>query len=1465
MSKSHLSSDIRSSVYPTKPFVVQNPEALINRESLGICIGASTISIVRIKVSADNLIHVEFNHSVDSQGNPKATLNRLLSEFWSDCLPAVVTGRKFRKRVNLTAISESEATESALELYQNEDNRYTALASLGAENFVVYELDTEGKIRKLISKNQCASGTGEFFMQQIIRMDMDVEEAIRISGNAEPYKVSGRCSVFCKSDCTHALNKGIPKKEVTTGLALMIAEKAEELLKKCTDGRYILVGGVTRNTTVIDFLEKKFPDLFIPKEASYFEALGAAVHGLYHTVTFLENPENIFVETDSLFTFHKPLEEFRHLVTFHTEIQDSAEDGDECILGLDVGSTTTKGVIIRVSDEKILASEYLYTHGNPIKAAKQVYHSLDNQITSTVKICGLGVTGSGRHLSAIHAETRAIVNEISAHALAAVHFDPKVDTIFEIGGQDAKYTFINNKVPADYAMNEACSAGTGSFIQEAAWESLKISLEEIETAAFRARSPLNFRDQCAALIGSDIKSALQENFSRDDVLAGLTYSICINYINRVKGKRQIGEKILMQGGVCYNQAIPVAMAAITGKQIVVPPFPGLMGAYGTALKVKEEIEKGILQKGEYVLEDLKNREFSSAKSFNCQDKSNGCDRKCEINTFKINGKTMAFGGACNKYYDIVTHTEKEWQKNDFVSKRMEMIYQRTSPWNPETNCKTVGLNQTFTINRLFPLYQAFFTRLGFNIICSDEIDPLGIENQHSSFCFPVELGHGLFSNLISKQPDFIFMPEIYEMHVPGCENDQKDSSATCVFISKEANYLSQEFKKELGNIQLLHPYLNFARGYNSQSDVFVQIGRQTGIRSKRRITEAYKYAVSMQLKTEQNLLNLGNSVIEQLELFPNQIAIVLIGRDYNAFSPFANKGIPQKFASLGYKVIPYDILDSSHEEIVSYQSWEAGKRILRAARTIQKHPRLFAVYISNFSCGPDSLLVPIFRNIMGVKPSLTLELDQHTADAGINTRIDAFLDVIKNFRSLNVSPIEVRKSGFRESSIRNSGNQSVFIDSDGQQFDLHDKQVQMIVPCFGDMAAALFAASLRSLGYNAIALPEMEPEILETGLKHTSGKECLPLILLAGSLMNYVEKHRLNGERLAFLNIGGTSACRVAQYPVFLTNLVKTNEVRNVAMFTLISQEGYLGLSKGFLKRSMEAIILNDVLEDVRSGILSNAIDPEEGVKIFYKQFDNLIHIFSNDYSNLFKSLEQFSQYIANHIPYRIPVNESKYIALTGEIFIRHNQFAHKKLNHYFGNHGFILKDAYISEWVKYLDYAWRKGVDRPDFSFSETISRLIREQYITYIEAKIQKILAATGYFQPQKTSVVDLIKHSLHVLPLESTGEPALTLGTALAYGYEKYCGIINIGPFGCLQTRVGEAVSTPNMNLGCKKQVKENIKKKYKIPEHLNPSTDIPFLTIECDGKSFPQIIESNLETFLVQVNRAAENMRIARLNK
>ncbi len=738
-----------------------------NNLFLGVCVGASTISFVKATRERDYITVSEVK-LIEHHGNPKKVLNDYFQNLDSENYSIVFTGRKFKNIINGYNIPEPEAIEKTVKFLKL-DGKIDVIASLGGENFIVYTLDKKGSILTVYTGNKCASGTGEFFLQQIGRMNLDIQQAIKLSESDNIYKVSGRCSVFCKSDCTHALNKGVPKEQVVSGLCKMIADKALELLVKQNSKNLLVIGGVSQNTGVIKFLKDSYPNLVVPEQATYFEALGACLKAAEKKFTVDKN--NLYKEVSHNFTFLPPLEKGNSNVIFKELKKSTPVENDVCILGLDVGSTTTKAVLLRVSDNSILASEYLRTNGNPVEASIECYKSIRNQVSVPIKIIGLGTTGSGRHISALHALTKGIVNEIIAHAVASAYFDKEVDTIFEIGGQDAKYTFLTNGVASDYAMNEACSAGTGSFLEEASKESLNIYYKDIADIAFTAKNPINFNDQCSAFISSDIKTASHEGLPKEDIVAGLVYSICMNYINRVKGNRIVGKKVFMQGGVCYNKAVPYAMANLVGKEIIVPPDPGLMGAFGVALEIKRRIELNLLEPDDFSLDELINRKFRYLKEFECAGGSEKCDRKCKISVIEVESKKYPFGGACSKYYNERLKIKSTPDKYNLVKLRQEYIFKKysTDILSVDSGVK-IGISKSFLTNTLYPLYYLFFTKLGLKVILSEKIDSRGADKIRTSYCYPVEIAHGLFQDLLEKNVDYIFLPHITQMDFKSDEN-----------------------------------------------------------------------------------------------------------------------------------------------------------------------------------------------------------------------------------------------------------------------------------------------------------------------------------------------------------------------------------------------------------------------------------------------------------------------------------------------------------------------------------------------------------------------------------------------------------------------------------------------------------------------------------------------------------------------
>ncbi|MCU7496041.1 MAG: activase [Ignavibacteria bacterium] len=1414
------------------------------QKSLGICVGASTVSAVFLS-SCKGEISIDETRTIAHNGNPRKVISDL---FVSSSIPGkiAVTGKKFRKFLNLTSISEAEAIEFAVsKLGLSSD----IIISAGGESFMVYVLDSNNRISRVCTGNKCASGTGEFFLQQIKRMDLNIEQAISSGLKGDPYNISGRCSVFCKSDCTHALNKGVPKENVVAGLSRMMAQKIIELTSRVPHESAIMIGGVSGNRAVMRFLENYFKSIKIPAEAPYFEAFGAALYALKNNTEELDL-SCLFSEKHSQFTFHRPLSEFQHLVHFKEFHKAAPVTNDDCILGLDVGSTTTKAVLLRKKDNAILAGEYLRTNGDPVKASIQCYESIKRQLTLPLRISGLGVTGSGRHIAGLHALTKGIINEIIAHAAATIYFDKDVDTIFEIGGQDAKYTNITSGVASDYAMNEACSAGTGSFLEEAAMESLDINYKEIGHIALMAKKPPNFNDQCAAFISSDVKNALHEGLSKEDIVAGLVYSICMNYNNRVKGNRPVGKKVFMQGGVCYNKAVPVAMAALTGKEIVVPPEPGLMGAFGVALEVKHRLELGLLEEQEFSLDELIHRTVEYGRSFICKGGAEKCDRKCPVSMITVDGKKYPFGGACNKYYNVQMNIRDSLKGTDLIKLREKLVFEKyLHPAELKENAPAIGISRSFLTNTLFPLYYNFFTQLGFRVTLPSESKTGGVDKREAAFCYPVELAHGFLQDLLDQKPDYVFLPHVKEIYNPGEENLPKK---TCVLMQSENYYLKAAFKDELKNLRVLDPVLDFSDGYENAEKEFVELAKKLN-KEEKVASEAYRFACGELNKMFSEFKQIGRMTLHEIEQDPQRIAVVVFGRSYNAFAKEANLGVPQKFSSRGITVIPHDFLPYDGLESYKHMYWALGQQILRGARFVRSHPQLFATYITNFSCGPDSFIIPYFRNLMGEKPSLTLELDSHSADAGINTRIEAALDIIKSYRELNGNKELLTEDidGYKPLEVL---SETKFLDSDGREVLITDPSVNVIVPNMGRFTTKAFAEAFRHEGINSAPLPLYNMETLTIGRGNTTCKECLPLILSTGAMIEYYDSRKNKDEKTLFFMPKGDGPCRLGQYHVYLEDVIKKRKMRNIGVYSLSDENSYEGLGNRFVIRGWIAITIGNLMTEIYHSIQALAVHRASATKIFDEEYDKILKkLGTSSFGELFQQLE-LSAKILNGIPRKESISEAKKVVIVGEIFVRHEDFSRMDLVERLVEKGFVVKIVPIGEYVYYSNYLASKESIGNGVLSSGKLKFTVRDYVQKYIERKARKILSKSGFMEFDMPDIQDVLKRAEHLVSRELLGEAILTIGSAMREIMDHVSGVISLGPFGCMPSRVAESILNVEMNTAGKFAAE---KKKYFSEEN----GDLPFLAIETDGNIFPQIIQSKIEIFMLQAERLHEKLKAA----
>ena len=681
-------------------------------------------------------------------------------------LHGLVTGTEGRHRLALPQVIAAETIEAGLEAL---GRRPRAVVSMGGEDLVVYVLDDHGRIANTYAGNKCASGTGEFFRQQLGRMDLRLGDIDAVCEGAAVHRLSARCSVFMKSDCTHRLNKGeATKGDIALSLSKVMADKVAEFLTKAKlrEGQVVLTGGVTRNRHLVRFVRENNPgvELVVPEQAPYFEAFGAA-HLARRQGAPLPAAGLVRPGTGLIFESFAPLagasDQVRHAPSQRAELDPEAE----YVLGVDGGSTTTKVALVNAHTLEIVAEHYGRTHGDPVAALKRCLQEVKAQLGGhRPRIRLVAATGSSRELLGVFLETVGVYNEIIAHTVGTTYFQKEVDTIFEIGGQDAKYVYIVNGVPIDYAMNEACSAGTGSFLEESAAGDLNIdTAPEIGPVALQAQAPLKFGEHCSAFINSDIRKAIGQGAAREDIVAGLVFSIVANYLNRVVGNRAVGDHIVLQGGVAKNPAVPLAFAQMTGKHITVPPDPELMGCFGVARLALQKESEGLLAKGEFDLDALLAKEITYHSEFTCK----ACENLCSIRRMEVGDRRYPFGGRCSLYTNQRKKRKiKASEVTDYTRVRSRMLFEEFAPdpatLAPKTDA-VVGVPMAFSVHTLWPLYAWFFHELGVRIAPSTEIRPEGIAKQESNYCFPAEIAHGAIQDVLEKGVDYVFLPHFRDM------------------------------------------------------------------------------------------------------------------------------------------------------------------------------------------------------------------------------------------------------------------------------------------------------------------------------------------------------------------------------------------------------------------------------------------------------------------------------------------------------------------------------------------------------------------------------------------------------------------------------------------------------------------------------------------------------------------------------
>lgn len=1298
-----------------------------------------------------------------------------------------------------------------------------SVIEIGGEDskLIILEREPAGDYAKLVDfemNSVCAAGTGSFLDQQAKRIGVPIirEFGEMAMKSVNPPRIAGRCSVFAKSDMIHHQQIATPLHDIVAGLCFALARNFRSNVARSREIKkpVIFSGGVAANIGMVrafrEVLDLGEGELIIPPHHASMGAIGAVMYGHSNKIRMnqfkgLEDLETYLKKNSSSFISLPQLKEPEAIYNKEVRFSRNGNDKIPVYLGIDVGSLSTNVVLID-AEHNMVARRYLPTAGKPLVAIQQGLTEIYDETGDFVEVIGAGSTGSGRYLTGDFIGADTIQNEITAQAIAAIDYDPTVDTIFEIGGQDSKYISIENGVVVDFEMNKVCAAGTGSFLEEQA-EKLNINIvEEFGRMALQSEAPVRLGDRCTVFMESDLNTFMQKGAKNDNLVGGLAYSIVYNYLQKVVADRRVGNKIFFQGGVTNNKAVVAAFGQVTGKKITIPPHFDVTGAIGAAILAQRSMVHG--QKTTFKGFGIRNATYDMSR-FVCD----GCVNHCEISRVKISGekKPLFYGGRCEKY-----ETDGRKKHNDHIPnlfrKRLEMLtagYEETKA----DGRTTIGIPRALMVYyQQFPFWRTFFEQLGFRVVVSRESDrelvTRSMEIITSETCLPVELMHGHVIDLLDRKVDYIFLPFIVNGKY---REGDTTTNANCPWIQSFPFMVRAALRGKADETKFLIPTLHFRYFERALVKELTEFFGKKFRVGKTKIRKAIDMAEAAQTGFEKGLVEYGKTALADI---PKDCRpVVILGKPYNSADPYLNLDLTEKLIAHNVMPIPLDMIDLSPYRIYgNYRNmyWPNGQKMIAAAQHVAGTDGLYAVYISNFRCGPDSFIWHYVTEELKGKPFLHIEVDEHSADAGMVTRIEAFLDSLKGAEMNEKKEISI---------IRPRPSPSA------------SPERTLYFPYMHD-GAYLIAAAARSVGIPSVVLPKQTDEDIALGRKYTSSKECFPMICTTGSFLKKLMDPATDPAKSSFFMPDHNGPCRFGQYNQFQRILFDRLGYTETELITPSNDTAYADLagdrSAEFRVNAWKGFVAFDFLRKLHRETRVYEINKGETDTVYEASLNKLIQSVENNAKGLRRTLVGIVRDFS-----AIKVNKSQrkpVVAVLGEVYMRDNAGCNGNIANRLEALGVEVMIGPFCEWITYSthrytrDSKWKndtKGLVK------SKIQGIGQEVIVDYLLRGINRFTDET-----KDVSLHEMLKLSNRYISEFYDGDPPIALGSSAALVERGVSGIAAILPFTCMPGTLIASVS-------------DSFRK-----DHNN----VPFINIPYDGQD-TVALETRLQAFVFQVREYA----------
>lgn len=1354
---------------------------------VGIDVGSTTIKIVCLNEENSIIYSIYQRHLSNVRETAKIMFDSFLKElkkkYGNDiqCKVSITgsSGMGIASWIDLDFVQEVIACIKSIETFIPETD---VAIELGGEDAKITFLKNDMDQRM---NGSCAGGTGAFIDQIASLLNTDASGLNELAKGFDTiYPIAARCGVFAKTDIQPLINEGVKKENIAVSVLQAVVNQTITGLacgKKIT-GKVAFLGGPLfflselRNR-FIDTLKLTNEDIIFPENSQLFVAQGAALlskeNSNFFTVEELEKKFQRLNEKDTsdttrlqpLFKDEKELKEFyeRHEKEKIDTVDLTTYKGD-AFLGIDAGSTTIKVVLISENSE-ILYSHYSHNKGNPLENIITTLKELYSKLSKDITIKSSCVTGYGEALIKAALKVDIGVVETMAHYKGAQFFQPNVDFILDIGGQDMKCLKIEDGVITSILLNEACSSGCGSFLETFA-NSLGMDIIEFSKKGLEAKAPADLGTRCTVFMNSKVKQAQKDGVEVGDISAGLSYSVVKNTLFKVikiKNKEELGKYIVVQGGTFLNDCVLRAFELVSDRDVIRPNIAGLMGAFGAALIAKEEnIEKSTLLN----LDEL-NDFYCTTNLTRCKMCTNHC--LLTIHKFK-DGERFISGNRCDNPLGKL--------KKNSAPNMYEYKYNRLFSYVPLEPSQAprgeIGIPRVLNIYDSYPFWFTLLTALGFRVVISDDsskkLYEKGIDTITSdSICYPAKLVHGHIINLIEKGIKRIFYPcVIFEEKED--KNSQNQFNCPIVMSYPEVIKNNLDILKEK-HIDLMIPFFSFESKEILKKTILEEFEKFDI--SEEEVQSALDLAWEERLNFRKDLKNKALEIIKDLEK-TGKTGVVLCGRPYHCDKEI-HHGIPNIINSFGIAVLTGDAvasISSLDEELRVVDQWTYHSRLYRAAAYVGKSNCLELIELNSFSCGIDAVTTDQVAEILANhgKVHTLLKIDEISNLGAVKIRIRSLLAALdykkKVLKKSIKKKIEYKKAKFTKNM---------------------KKDYTILAPQMAPMHFKLISVAFKQEGYNLEILPETK-EALDYGLQYVNNDACYPSILVIGELISALKSGKYDLDKTAVMISQTGGSCRATNYLGFLKKAIKDSGFEKVPILSLNAngfekQEGFK-ITPALAHRCLLAVSYGDILMKLLYHTRPYEINKGESEKL-YNTWNERVKINIQN-GSFFEYKRNITNIIEDFSNIKTSSEKKVKVGIVGEILVKFSPFANNHLAEFIENEGGEVYTSSLMNFIKYCIFSDIFINERFKGKLSALklkITLWIIDRYTKVIDNALRK----NKKFRNDESIETLAKKTSKYISIGNQSGEGWFLMGEMIEFIEKGVPNIVCVQPFGCLPNHI------------------------------------------------------------------------------